>query len=372
MLNPGWVAIPEKELPVELPQVKDYRPTEKGESPLATNKKWLNVKCPKCGGEAQRETDVMPNWAGSNWYFLRYCDPKNDNQLAGSKLLDYWMPVDWYNGGMEHTTLHLLYSRFIYKFLWDIVAVPKSLGPEPYKKRTSHGIILAEGGVKMSKSKGNIINPDNVIKKFGADTLRTYEMFMGPFSQAIAWDAKGVKGVKKFLDRIWNLSDRFFKNQKSKSSLELKKLLHKTIKKVSEDIENLKFNTAVSSLMEFSNAWQKNDQEIGKRDFKDFLKIFSPFVPHTSEELWQKLGYKKSIFSQKWPKYNPLLIKEDKIVLIVQINGKVRDKIETEQGISEEKAKTLVLGLPKVKKWIGKRKIKKTIFIKDKLINFVI
>ena len=326
----GWQPVPEKDLPVKLPNVKEYKPTQTGESPLAVIESWVKTHCPKCGGEAKRETDVMPNWAGSNWYYLRYCDPQNAQKLADPKILSYWMPVDWYNGGMEHTTLHLLYSRFIYKFLWDIGIVPKSLGSEPYKKRTSHGIVLGEGGIKMSKSRGNVITPERVIRQYGTDTLRTYEMFMGPFTQAIAWDTKGVKGVKRFLDKVWKLANQFLRSPKPKSSPNLKKLLHQTIKKVSEDIENMKFNTAVSSLMEFSNAWQENRKGLGKTDFKNFLKILSPFAPHMTEELYQKLGYKKSIFLQKWPKYDEKLIKEEKITLIVQINGKVRDKIEIE------------------------------------------
>ncbi len=387
----GWVPVPEKDLPVKLPNIKDFKPTETGESPLAKAEKWINTECPKCGGVARRETDVMPNWAGSNWYYLRYCDPHNDKKLADPKKLLYWMAptrrssesvggVDWYNGGMEHTTLHLLYSRFIYKFLWDIGAVPKSLGSEPYRKRTSHGTVLGEGGVKMSKSKGNVINPDNVRKKYGADTLRCYEMFMGPFDQAIAWDSKGVRGVRRFLEKIWNLysqidtnkNSRIFANKIRADSRELKRLLHKTIKKVSEDIENMKFNTAISSMMEFCNAWQENPRGLAKRDLKDFLKILSPFVPHMAEELWQKLGHKRSIFFQKWPKYDERLLKEEKITLVVQINGKVRDKIEVESGISENKAKKLALKSPKIKKWIENKKIKKAIFVKDKLINFVV
>ncbi len=387
----GWLALPEKELPLKLPNVKEYKPTEKGESPLAKIGKWVGTKCPKCDGPAKRETDVMPNWAGSNWYYLRYCDPKNDENLASPKLLGYWMPVDWYNGGMEHTTLHLLYSRFIYKFLWDIGTIPKFLSPEPYKKRTSHGIILGEGGIKMSKSKGNVISPDNVIKQYGADTLRVYEMFMGPFNQSIAWDTKGVKGVRRFLDKVWKLSNQFINLSQSKSQQsvsDLEKLLQKTIKKVSEDIEALKFNTAVSSLMEFSNAWQKNIKGLKKKNFKDFLKILSPFAPHLAEELYQKFKVQsskrkattksskvsklKSIFKEKWPKYDIKLIKEEKIVLIIEINGKVRDKIKVKKEISEEEAKKIALNSPKIKKWLQAKKIKKTIFLKNKLINFVI
>jgi len=378
----GWLEVPEKDLPVKLPRVKKYQPTEAGESPLAAVENWVNAKCPKCKGRAKRETDVMPNWAGSNWYYLRYCDPKNDKKLANPKLLKYWMPVDWYNGGMEHTTLHLLYSRFIYKFLWDIEAFPKLIGPEPYKKRTSHGMILGEGGIKMSKSRGNVINPEQIIKQYGADVLRIYEMFMGPFGETIAWDTKGVKGTKRFLDKVWRLAVQFFYSQKSKSSsLRLKKLLHQTIKKVSEDIENLKFNTAISSLMEFSNNWQKEKGGLGKEDFKDFLKIFSPFAPHLAEELWRELkpkkgpkDYKKrdSIFSQPWPKYDPKLIEEKKITLVIQINGKIRDKIEAEADIFEEKARELALAQEKVKKWIEGKGIKKVIFVPGRLINIVV
>jgi len=369
-----WVNVPEKDLPIQLPRVKDYKPTEKGESPLAEAKNWLNTKCPKCGAGAKKETDVMPNWAGSNWYYLRYCDPRNDKKLAKPKLLKYWMPVDWYNGGMEHTTLHLLYSRFIYKFLWDIEAVPKSVGPEPYKKRTSHGIILGEGGIKMSKSKGNVINPDEVIKDYGADVMRVYEMFMGPFEQMIPWDTKGLKGIKRFLDKVWKLCSQFLSQEKKKrkGSPELEKLIHKTIKKVSQDIESLKFNTAVSSLMEFCNAWQIDRSALGKKDFENFLKIFAPFAPYLSEEIWHQLGYRKSIHKQKWPKYSPKLVKEKIITLVIQINGKVRDKIEVEAGISEEEAKKIALSQEKIVKYTKKKKIKKTIFVPDKLINFVV
>ena len=380
----GVVPVPEEDLPVELPYIEKYQPTGTGESPLAAISNWVNTKCPKCNGSARKETDTMPNWAGSNWYFLRYCDPKNNKKLAEGKLLEYWMPVDWYNGGMEHTTLHLLYSRFIYKFLWDIGAMPKIIGSEPYKKRTCHGMVLGEGGIKMSKSRGNVINPDEIINKYGADTLRVYEMFMGPFSEAISWDMKGVKGVRRFLEKIWKLASlpegRELRSlpvgrelgslPAGKENLEIKKLLNKTIKKVSEDIENMKFNTAVSSLMEFVNAWQKSEGGLAQEDFKNFLKILSPFAPHLAEELYHKNA--KSIFEEKWPKYDIELAKEEKIILIVQINGKIRDKIEIEKGISQEKVKEIVLEREKVKKWIGEKEIKKIIFVPDKLINFVI
>jgi len=322
----------------------------------------------------------MPNWAGSNWYFLRYCDPKNDKKLAGPRKLKYWMPVDWYNGGMEHVTLHLLYSRFIYKFLWDIGAVPKELGPEPYKKRTSHGIVLAGGGVKMSKFKGNVINPEEIVKEFGADTMRIYEMFMGPFEQAIAWDTKGVKGVRRFLEKAWNLSFQFLNSQDNKGSINLKRLLQKTIKKVSEDIDNLKFNTAVSCLMEFCNAWLQEKDGLREKDFQDFLKVLCPFAPHLAEDLWQSLHQKNlkdykiqdSIFSQKWPKYDKNLIEEERITLIIQINGKVRDTIEISRDVSESQAKKFALSQSKIKKWTEGKKIEKVIFVKNKLINFVI
>jgi len=373
----GWHAVSEKDLPVELPKVKKYKPTDTGESPLSAIKKWVSVKCPKCKSQARRETDTMPNWAGSNWYFLRYVDPKNKRALADEKLLKYWLPVDWYNGGMEHTTLHLLYSRFIFKFLWDIGAVPKIIGPEPYKKRTSHGMVLGEGGIKMSKSKGNVINPDAVVKQYGADTLRIYEMFMGPFEQMIPWDTKGVIGVRRFLEKIYKNSQFLISNQIPNSKFqipnsELRKLLHKTIKKVGEDIELMKFNTAISSMMEFVNAWQKNPGELARKDFSDFLKIFSPFAPHLSEELWAGAGLKGLCCEQKWPKFDTKLVEDKKILLIVQINGKVRDKIEAKANISEEQAKKMALKSEKIKNLVGKNKIKKIIFVSNKLINIVV
>ncbi len=369
----GWVSIREGDLPLELPEVEKYQPTETGESPLAAIKSWVRTECPKCGKEARRETDTMPNWAGSNWYYLRYCDPKNNEKLAAPKLLKYWMPVDWYNGGMEHTTLHLLYSRFIFKFLWDIGAVPKEIGPEPYKKRTSHGVILGEGGIKMSKSKGNVVNPDKVVKEHGADTLRLYEMFMGPFDQAIPWDPKGLLGVKRFLGKVWKLIDDFsLSKEEVNKDISLKKLLHKTIKKVTEDIEKMKFNTALSSMMEFSNEWKKEINGLTKEEVENFLKILSPFAPHITEELWQKIGNKKSIFLQEWPKYNIELTKEEEITLIIQVNGKLRDQIKTERGISKKEAEEIAKNQKKIKKRIEGKEIKKVIFVPDKLINFVV
>ncbi|MBM3250959.1 MAG: leucine--tRNA ligase [Candidatus Nealsonbacteria bacterium] len=367
----GWQSVSEKDLPIKLPKVKEYRPSETGESPLAKAEKWVKTNCPKCGTLAKRETDVMPNWAGSNWYYLRYCDPKNDKKLAGDNLLKKWMPVDWYNGGMEHTTLHLLYSRFIYKFLWDIGAVPKSVGPEPYKKRTSHGIILGGGGIKMSKSRGNVVNPDEVIKNYGADTLRIYEMFMGPFEQMIPWDTKGVKGARRFLEKTWWLKEKTNNSKQITDNKELECLIHKTIKKVGDDIESLKFNTAVSALMILANELDKQE-EISLVHYLLFLTLLSPFAPHITEELWERAGLKGFCCQQKWPKYDEKLIKQETINLIVQINGKVRDKIEIKAGISEEGVKDIVLKSKKMIKWIENKEIKKIIFVPDKLINFVL
>jgi leucyl-tRNA synthetase len=363
--------VPEKDLPVELPYVEKYQPTGTGESPLAAISEWVNTKCPKCGGPAKRETDTMPNWAGSNWYYLAYLMRGISNfQFSISKykkVFKYWMPVDWYNGGMEHTTLHLLYSRFIYKFLYDIGVVPT---PEPYQKRTSHGIVLAEDGRKMSKSFGNVINPDEIVKKYGADTLRVYEMFMGPFDQAISWSDEGVKGVFRFLDRVWDLVLECAKNKKSNK--EAIKKIHQLTKKVGEDLEAMKFNTAIAAFMEFLNFASASKKEIGKDVIERFLILLAPFAPHITEELWHQLGHGDSIHKQKWPKYNPRLIKEEIITLIIQINGRVRDKIEVEAGISEKKAKELAISRQKIKKWIEKKEIKKVIFVPGKLINIVV
>ena len=372
----GWVAVEEKDLPLELPDIKDYKPTDSGESPLSKAESWVNTKCPNCKGPSKRETDVMPNWAGSNWYFMRYCDPQNSEEFASKESLEYLMPVDWYNGGMEHTTLHLLYSRFVYKFLWDIGEVPKELGPEPYKKRTSHGMILAEGGVKMSKSKGNVINPDDVVKEYGADTLRLYEMFMGPFDQAIAWDTKSIKGSRKFLDRVYNFQFSIFNFQKNPK---LEKLLNKTIKKVGEDIEQMKFNTAISALMILLNEMEK-EQEVSKEFFEKFLLILSPFVPHIAEELYsgirnQESGIKvegKSIFEQEWPKHNDDLLKDEKAKVVVQVNGKARGVVEIEVGTVQEGVLEIIKEDEKINQWIKGKKIKKVVFIQDKILNIVI
>ncbi len=365
----GWVPLAEKDLPLELPNVKKYEPTDTGESPLASIKNWVNTKCPKCKGPARRETDTMPNWAGSNWYFLRYTDPKDNKKFADKKALRYWMPVDWYNGGMEHTTLHLLYSRFIYKFLYDIGSIPAKIGVEPYKKRTSHGIILGERGIKMSKSRGNVVNPDSVAKQYGVDSLRVYEMFMGPFEQAIPWDTKGIIGSRRFLEKAYALS---LKKTAVKPDMELVRQLHKTIKKVGEDIETLKFNTAISALMEFVNAWYGSEIGLDKKSLGMFLKILSPFAPHLSEELYNQLEFSGMCSQQKWPKFEPRLVREKNTLLIVQINGKLRDKVEVPAGTDQAAVEKMIMASEKLKPWLEGKEIRKVIFVADKLINIVI
>jgi leucyl-tRNA synthetase len=368
----GVVPVPEKDLPVMLPKVKNYQPTENGESPLANIKKWVEVKCPKCKSDAKRETDTMPNWAGSSWYYLRYMDPKNNKNFADQKSLKYWNQVDWYNGGMEHTTLHLLYSRFWHKFLYDLKLVPTK---EPYKKRTSHGMILAKGGEKMSKSKGNVINPDEIVKTYGADTLRVYEMFMGPFDQASEWDTNSIIGCRRFVERVWRLKEKC-KNKKSKlkntsQNPKIESLINKTIKKVSENIESMKFNTAISSLMICLNEMEK-EEEILKSDFEKFILLLSPFAPHITSELWQILGNKKDIVLSAWPKYDPNKIQEDEVKIGVQINGKVRGDItvsvEEDESTAIEKAKQN----PDISKWIEGKEIKKVIYIRGKILNILV
>jgi len=366
----GVVPVPEKDLPIELPYVKKYKPTETGESPLAVIKEWVNTKCPKCKGPAKRETDTMPNWAGSNWYFLRYCDPKNDKALADFKKLKYWTPVDLYNGGMEHTTLHLLYSRFWHKFLYDIGVVPTS---EPYAKRRSHGMVLAADGRKMSKSFGNVINPDEVVEGYGADSLRLYEVFMGPYDQAINWSIEGLEGCYRFLKRVWVLFGNPSKiSGQAKTNKEMVQKLHYTIKKVNDDLENMRFNTAVSTMMEFANLWAEKNNVLFKKDVENFVKILAPFVPHISEELWTNLGHKDSVFKEQWPKYDEKLIQKETFELVIQVNGKVRSKAEASTNISKDEAKKLALSNNKIKKWLGSKKPKKVIFVKGRLINIVI
>jgi len=364
----GIVTVPEKDLPVELPHVEKYEPTDTGESPLADIQEWVNTKCPKCGGSAKRETDTMPNWAGSSWYFLRYIDPNNNEKFADFDKLKYWLPVDLYNGGMEHTTLHLLYSRFWHKVLYDLKLVPTE---EPYQRRYSHGMVLAEDGRKMSKSFNNVVNPDDTITEYGADTLRIYEMFMGPFDQTISWSIKGVQGCFRFLNKVWQI----FNNKEKIGKVSDKKLitkLHQLIKKVNDDLDNMKFNTAVAVMMEFVNAWSEDGKILSKKDAQAFLYLLSPFAPHIVEELWNKLGNKESIFKEEWPEYDKKLIQEETVQLIVQINGKVRDKIEIKIGLSEKEVQELILSQEKIQKWLDAKKIKKFIYIPNRLVNLVI
>jgi leucyl-tRNA synthetase len=369
----GIVPVPEKELPIKLPKVKDYKPTETGESPLAGIDKWVNTKCPNCKGKAKRETDTMPNWAGSSWYYLRYMDPNNNKAFADKKKLEYWNQVDWYNGGMEHTTLHLLYSRFWHKFLYDLGLVPTS---EPYKKRTSHGMILAEGGEKMSKSKGNVINPDDIVKTVGADTLRIYEMFMGPFDQAIAWDTNNIAGSRRFVERVWKLQDKVLSNKDDKNALvevnkKIEFLVHKTIKKVGEDIEEMRFNTAISAMMILLNELEK-EEKITKENYEIFIKILAPFAPHMTEEIWANLKNKKSIHLESWPQYDASKLVEDTVNIMIQINGKVRGMFPVDINMDESVIKEKVIQMPEIKKWIDGKEIKKVIYIKGKVMNLVI
>ena len=370
----GIVPVPDKDLPVKLPVVKDYQPTETGESPLAAIDKWVNVKCPKCKGAATRETDTMPNWAGSSWYYLRYADPKNSRAFADPKKLKYWTPVDWYNGGMEHTTLHLLYSRFWHKFLYDIGLVPTV---EPYLKRTSHGLILAEDGEKMSKSKGNVINPDDLIRSFGADSLRLYEMFMGPFEQAISWNSDNIVGVRRFIERVWKMRAKVVGEAKQSVSLnppasrsELDRTLHKAIKKVTEDIEAMRFNTAVSALMIATNELEK-DETISRADYEALLQLLAPFAPHVTDELWASLGNTKSIHVSPWPSFDPALLSDDESTIILQINGKTRGSFMAPAGSGKDELEKLARESPDAQKWLRGKEVKRIITVPGKLVNIV-
>ncbi len=370
----GTVGVPEKNLPVELPKVEKYEPTETGEGPLAGIKKWVDVKCPKCGGPGKRETNTMPQWAGSSWYHLRYIDPKNDKELVGKEKEKKWMPVDLYVGGAEHATRHLLYARFWHKFLYDIGSVSTK---EPFEKLVHVGLIQGEDGRKMSKRWGNVINPDDVISEFGADSIRLYEMFMGPFTQNIAWSTKGVVGMRRFLEKVYRLKSKIQNpniktNPKSKiQNYKLDTVLHKTIKKVTEDIENFRFNTAISAMMILVNEMEK-EEKISSTSYELLILLLSPFAPHIAEELWEKLGNKKSIFLEKWPEYDPKLIRDEQISLVIQINGKVRDQVEVAAGVKEEEVKKLALAQDKIVKYIDGKNIRKIIFVPDRLINFVI
>jgi leucyl-tRNA synthetase len=368
LLNPGWICLPEKDLPLKLPKVKYYEPSGTGESPLANIKDWVYTKCPKCGSVAKRETNTMPQWAGSCWYYLRYIDPKNNKELVSKEKQKYWLPVDLYVGGAEHATRHLIYARFWHKFLYDIKVVSQK---EPFLKLRHVGLILGPDSRKMSKRYGNVITPEKMCQKYGADALRLYEMFMGPFSEEIAWQEKGIVGTKRFLDRVWNLKEKIKIEKNYKDNKKIITLTNKTIKKVSEDIENFKFNTAISQLMIFLNEIE-NANKISLEVYQIFLKLLAPFAPHICEELWQKIGNKKSIFLEKWPKYDKNKIEEEKIIFLIQINGKLRDKIFIEKDLSEEEIKDIVLKNEKIKKYITGKEIKKIIFIPQKLINIVL
>ena len=361
----GWVAIPESELPVKLPDVDSYEPTENGESPLSLMTDWVNCKCPQCGGKAERETDTMPQWAGSSWYFLRYCDPDNDKELASAEALKYWMPVDWYNGGMEHTTLHLLYSRFWSKFLYDIGIVPCK---EPYLKRTSHGMILGENGEKMSKSRGNVVNPDDIINDYGADTMRLYEMFIGDFEQSAPWNTQSIKGCKRFLERVYNLLDMV---EGTGFTKELEKDLHKLIKKVTNDIDTMKFNTAIAAMMGTLNTIYDNGK-ITKDELLLFAKLLSPFAPHIAEEINSRLGNSDIISLAQWPEYDESKTIDDTVEMPVQINGKVRCVMQIPREASKEDILEIVKKDDKISSGIEGKTIVKEIVVPGKIINIVV
>ena len=362
----GWVALPEESLPLTLPDIEDFTPGDEGESPLSKAEDWIKTTCPHCGGPARRETDTMPQWAGSSWYFLRYIDPHNDDALAARDKLDYWLPVDWYNGGMEHTTLHLLYSRFWHKFLFDIGVVKT---PEPYKKRTSHGMILGENNEKMSKSRGNVINPDEVVDRFGADTFRTYEMFIGAFDQATPWSENGVRGCHKFIERVWKLQD-MIKDTEGYSK-ELENNIHKTVKKVSDDIEKMKFNTAIAALMSLVNDFYKAGS-ITRGEFRTLLLLLNPTAPHITEEMWQNCGFEGYIHNAEWPTYDESKTRDDEIEIVFQINGKIRGKMSVAAGLDREALSEFVMAKDEVLAAVGDKQIVKVIAVPDKLVNIVV
>ena len=361
----GWQPLPESELPLLLPDVESYEPTDDGESPLSKMTEWVKTTCPCCGGPAKRETDTMPQWAGSSWYFLRYMDPHNDQALASKEALDYWSPVDWYNGGMEHTTLHLLYSRFWHKFLYDIGVVPTK---EPYRKRTSHGMILGEGGEKMSKSRGNVVNPNDIVAAYGADTLRLYTMFIGDFEQAAVWSDNAVKGCKRFLDKVWNLAES------CSDALEYTKdneaAIHKTIKKVADDIESMKFNTAIAAMMTLVGDFQKNG--CSKGDMKTLVTLLSPFAPHVAEELWELLGGTGFVCQQPWPAYDESKTATDTVQLAVQVNGKLRSNIVVPADADNEAIIAAAQADPKVRKFTDGMELVRTVVVMGRLVNLIV
>ena len=361
----GYVALPEDQLPLELPNVTSYEPTDNGESPLAHMTDWVNTTCPCCGGPAKRETDTMPQWAGSSWYFLRYMDPHNDKALASPEALKYWSPVDWYNGGMEHTTLHLLYSRFWHKFLYDIGVVPTK---EPYAKRTSHGMILGENGEKMSKSRGNVVNPDEIVDTYGADTMRLYEMFIGDFEKAAPWSPKSIKGCRRFLERVWALADKVQDGDTYSEQHEV--LMNRTIKKVGEDADNLKANTAIAALMTMLNEFY--DKGVNKAEYKTFLALLNPFAPHITEELWQQMGETGLLSVAPWPTYDEAKTVESMVELAVQVNGKLKCTIKLAVDADKQTAIDTALAEEKVQHAIEGKQIVKQIVVPGKIVNLVV
>ncbi len=363
----GYVPLKESDLPLKLPDLEKFETSPDGESPLVYAKDWVNTTCPKCGGKAKRETDTMPQWAGSSWYFLRYLDPKNSSELASPEAIKYWMPVDWYNGGMEHTTLHLLYSRFWYKFLYDIGIAPS---PEPYKKRTSHGLILGENGEKMSKSKGNVVNPDEIVETYGADTMRIYEMFIGDYEQPAPWSTKGIRGSKRFIDRVWGLQDII--SQPNESNKKLESSFHKTIKKVTEDIENLKFNTAIAALMALINEIYAAGS-ITREQLKVFTLLASPFAPHIAEEIFSicKLGEGFASL-QSWPVFDESKCIDNEIEMVLQINGKIKAKVSVSRGLGKDEILEIAKENESFSKNLGEKEIIKVIYVQDKLLNVVV
>ncbi len=361
----GFVAVPENELPLMLPQVESYEPTDNGESPLAAMTDWVNTTCPHCGGPAKRETDTMPQWAGSSWYFLRYTDPKNDKALASKEALDYWMPVNWYNGGMEHTTLHLLYSRFWHKFLYDIGVVAT---PEPYAKRTSHGMILGENGEKMSKSRGNVVNPDEIVAEYGADTLRVYEMFIGDFEKAAPWSNASIRGSRRFLERVWALQEQLLPQEDIRPTL--LSAVHKTIRKVGEDIENLKFNTAIAAMMALLNDFYAAGG-VTRGELRVLLTLLNPFAPHMTEEIWEQQHMGGTVAEQSWPQFDPACCKEDTVEIVVQVCGKIRAKLTVDSEISAEDAIAAAKANERVAAELAGKTVVKEIYIKGKLVNIV-
>ncbi len=362
----GYVPLDESELPLRLPDTESYEPTENGESPLANMTDWVNTTCPRCGAPAKRETDTMPQWAGSSWYFLRYCDPLNSDALASKEALDYWLPVDWYNGGMEHTTLHLLYSRFWHRFLYDNGVVPTA---EPYAKRTSHGMILGENGEKMSKSRGNVVNPDEVVDEYGADTMRLYEMFIGDFEKAAPWNATAIKGCRRFLDRIWAMAENIAEGDEYSSALE--NAMHRTIKKVTQDVDGLKMNTAIAALMALLNDVNAAGG-MNKAEYRTLLILLNPFAPHLTEELWEQMGFDGMLYETEWPKYDEAKCQLNEIEIVVQINGKIRSRLSVAADISQEDAIALAKADEKVAAEIAGKTIVKELYVKGKLVNIVV